>query len=145
MDLRSLPDEVAGRYGVGPLPPPVRLTGGYANDVYRLGDVVVRLAPDTATEATLAYEHGLVTALAASVPEVKAPLRALDGSTFWATGGRLLSLWPWIPGRHGERRSRTLRLSGTTTSSLSARASSSRPTAPPAAPCRARRSGCSCR
>jgi Ser/Thr protein kinase RdoA (MazF antagonist) len=92
------------------LPPAERLTGGYANAVYRLGDVVVRVAPEIATGETLAYEHALVSALAASVPEVKAPLRALDGSTFWRSGNRLLSLWPWIPGRRGERRSRKLRL-----------------------------------
>jgi Ser/Thr protein kinase RdoA (MazF antagonist) len=110
VEQRSLADDLAGRYGLGSLPPPERLTGGYGNDVYRLGDVVARVAPETATEETLAYEHGLVTALAASVPEVKAPLRALDGNTFWRRGGRLLSVWPWIPGRRGERRSRTLRL-----------------------------------
>jgi Ser/Thr protein kinase RdoA (MazF antagonist) len=110
VDTRSLAAEVRARYGLGRLPEPERLIGGYANDVYRLGDVVARVAPEAATEETLAYEHRLVTALAERVPEVKAPLRALDGSTFWTSGGRLISLWPWIPGRRGERRSRRLRL-----------------------------------
>lgn len=106
----ALAAEVARRYGFERLPSPERLLGGYGNDVYRLGDVVVRVASETATEETLAYEHELVAALAARVPEVHAPLRAVDGSTFWRSGEHVVSLWPWIPGRRGERRSRRLRV-----------------------------------
>lgn len=98
---------VAERYGLRGLPRPVRLTGGYGNDVFRLGAVVLRVAGPGATRESLAYEHRLVARLAEWVPEVAAPLRALDGGTVLEEDGRLASVWPWIDGRRGGRRSPT--------------------------------------
>lgn len=98
---------VAERYGLRRLPPIVQLTGGYGNDVFRLGQVVVRIAGPRATEAELEYEHRLVERIAARVPEVSAPLHTLDGKTVVAFGRLLGSVWPWIDGRAGARRSAT--------------------------------------
>ncbi|MGI9111372.1 MAG: phosphotransferase enzyme family protein [Gaiellaceae bacterium] len=106
----SLVRLIEHRYGLRGLPAPVSLTGGYTNDPLRMGDVVVRFAPERVTEAELEYEHSLVARLAERVPEVCGPLRDRDGQTWFSHEGRVCSVWPWIPGRRGVRRSRTTRL-----------------------------------
>lgn len=96
---------LAARYTLRSEGSPERLTGGYANDVVRFGEVVVRTSPPGTSEVELAYEHGLIQRLADRVPEVNAPLVGDDGSTFISLDGRLVSVFPFVPGRRGDRRS----------------------------------------
>lgn len=101
----DLGQELSRRYGLEATTPPVPLEGGYANEVHRLGEVVLRLAPAGSTNAELAYEHELVAQLAAAVPEIHAPLAALDGGTYFRLGDRLAAVYPFVPGCHADRRS----------------------------------------
>ena len=90
-----LPDVIA-RWELGPLPEPVPLTGGYHNDVFRLGDAVARV--ERREPASVAWEHELLAWLAAEVPEVIAPLAAPDGSTLAVVDDRVISLFPFVDG-----------------------------------------------
>lgn len=94
--LLPLPDGIAERWGLPPLPPAEPLEGGYKNTLFRCGDVVVRL--ERAGAESVAWEHELLAFLAHDVPEVVAPLTARDGSTFSATDGVVVSVLPFIPG-----------------------------------------------
>jgi Ser/Thr protein kinase RdoA (MazF antagonist) len=90
-----LPDGIA-QWELGPLPEPVPLTGGYHNEVFRLGDVVVRV--EAREPASVAWEHELLAWLAPEVPEVVAPLPMRDGSTFAVVEGRVVSVLPFVDG-----------------------------------------------
>lgn len=103
--LFDVAQELLRRYGVAGTGPPVRLHGGYANEVLRFDEVVLRLAPAGTAEEELAYEHRLVARLAAAVAEVHAPIAASDGCTFFALGERLAAVYPFVPGHHADRRS----------------------------------------
>jgi Ser/Thr protein kinase RdoA (MazF antagonist) len=95
----TLPDGIAAHWGLPPLVDPLPLVGGYHNLVLRTGDVVLRVElrkPDS-----VAWEHELLTWLAVEVPEVVAPIPALDGSTFLVAGRHVVSVLPFVAGHHG--------------------------------------------
>jgi Ser/Thr protein kinase RdoA (MazF antagonist) len=85
------------------LPPPVeRLVGDGGADLYRVGEVVVRI--QRASPESVRWEHTLLGFLAEELEEVVTPLTALDGSTFYVDDGRVVSVFPFVAGE--ELRSR---------------------------------------
>ncbi|MDP8911579.1 MAG: phosphotransferase [Actinomycetota bacterium] len=102
---------LASRYGVAPIESARRLEGGYLNDLYRVDAgsavLVVRVERRQANAHSVAWEHALLAFLAPRLPEVVAPIPALDGSTFFVHAGRAVSLLPFVEGRpagRGDRR-----------------------------------------
>lgn len=100
-------------YGIQGLEPGERLTGGYANDIFRLEapsePLVLRLQDPPLQLARLRWEHAVVARLAERLEEVPAPLTALDGATFFVHDGYAVWLLPFVdgaPGRDGDRRER---------------------------------------
>jgi Ser/Thr protein kinase RdoA (MazF antagonist) len=95
--------EVGERYGFGSPVNAQRLGGGYANDVFRLdGDgprTVLHLKHPPADADSLDWEHRLLAQLNAHLPEVLAPLPALDGSTWFWFQDRPVWLTIWVAGR----------------------------------------------
>jgi Ser/Thr protein kinase RdoA (MazF antagonist) len=100
-------EAVAARYrlafsgSVGPL------EGGHENDLFLVWDgsrrYVIRVEAGQAEPSGLAWEHAFVSALAAKMPEVVAPLPAEDGSTFFLHRGRAVSLLPFVDARPADR------------------------------------------
>lgn len=84
-----------------------RLEGGDVNDLYRV-DVggrgyVLRVGEPLTTAAMVRWEHELVLRVSPVVPEVLAPLRRPDGSTFVEVDGRIASMTVFVEGRRGDR------------------------------------------
>jgi Ser/Thr protein kinase RdoA (MazF antagonist) len=83
----GLLEAVERRYDGGPFTVTAMLEGGWANDVFVLeggaGAVVLRIKYPPSDPASIGWEHALVGRLARELPEVVAPLRARDGSTFF--------------------------------------------------------------
>ena len=73
-----------------------RLVGDGGAELSRAGDVVVRL--ERAAPESVRWQHALVRFLAEELEEVVGPLPALDGSTFYVDDGRVVSVFPFIPG-----------------------------------------------
>ena len=104
--VTTLPADLAGaileRYGFAELVPGHRLSGGYANDIFRIdadgAAYVVRLQRRPVDIAGVAWEHRLLTALAPRVQEVVAPIRSIDGSTFFQVGDDAVALLPYVDG-----------------------------------------------
>jgi hypothetical protein len=87
-EISELISEISERYGIGSPITARRLTGGYANDVFRLdGDgppTVLHLKHPPVGADSLNWEHRLLAQLNKHLPEALAPVQALDGSTwFW--------------------------------------------------------------
>jgi Ser/Thr protein kinase RdoA (MazF antagonist) len=97
---------VSGRYG-GELTFVRALAGGWANDVFLLeapsGPVVLRLKHPPSDVESIAWEHRVVAQLACAVREVVAPVRAVDGSTFFLHAGDAVSLVPFVHGIPADR------------------------------------------
>ena len=91
-----LPDGIAEHWDLAGLQEPVPLGGGYHNLVARVGDLVVRV--EQRDVDSVAWEHELLAWLGEEIPEVVAPVPASDGSTFFATNGRVVSLLPFVDG-----------------------------------------------
>ena len=122
--LTAVPDGLLGelerRYSLGPLGSAERLTGGSANDIFRLrsaaGTVVLRVKYPPVDPASIRWEHELLALLVKWMPEVPAPLAARDGTTFFRHGRFAVSLLPDLPGsparaedpRHAEEVARLL-------------------------------------
>jgi Ser/Thr protein kinase RdoA (MazF antagonist) len=104
--LEELPDllvEVSRRYGLEGPPTVKRLTGGYANDVFRLdyaGDapVVLHIKHPPSSAESMDWEHRQVGAVSSDLPEALAPRPALDGSTWFWCNDRPVWLVPWVDG-----------------------------------------------
>ncbi len=69
--------------------------------VVRSGAYVVRDAKTSVD--SVRWKHDLLGFLAPRVPEVVAPLRAVDGSTFLAVGDRVVSVAPYIAAERAKR------------------------------------------
>lgn len=99
--------EVEARYGASPLIGATQLGGGQWNDVFRVetaeGFYVLRYSHPTAIQRTVAFTHDVMASLAPNVPEIAPPIRALDGSTFFADSSRLVTLFPYIEGARFNR------------------------------------------
>ncbi|MBZ0295536.1 MAG: phosphotransferase [Anaerolineae bacterium] len=80
-----------------------RLTGGYESDVWRVGELVVRIGPAWRTDAELGWIHDLVRHCAATIPEVVAPLDAVDGRTWFRWQDRPVLVLPFVPGEQLNR------------------------------------------
>jgi Ser/Thr protein kinase RdoA (MazF antagonist) len=95
--------EVCRRYGLAGRPSAQRLTGGYANDVFKLdgfGDapVVLHMKYPPSNAESMDWEHRQVRAVNSDVPEILTPLPALDGSTWFWHDDRPVWLVPWAEG-----------------------------------------------
>jgi Ser/Thr protein kinase RdoA (MazF antagonist) len=95
----GVPVDLAERYGLPPFEQAEPLGGGYHNTLLRAGDWVIRI--EARAPESVAWEHGLVGFLAVAIPEVLAPLRALDGSSYLVEGDRVVSLLPFVEGERG--------------------------------------------
>jgi Ser/Thr protein kinase RdoA (MazF antagonist) len=71
------------------------------NVIVRSGAYVIR-DQDTTVES-IQWEHDFLAFLAPRIPEVVAPLRAADGSTFLSVGKRVVSVAPFIAAERAER------------------------------------------
>lgn len=101
--MPDLLEEVGRRYGLNRLTTATRLSGGFANDVYRVDcpggvPVVVHIKHPPSNAESLDWEHRQLHALGVELPEVLAPLKALDGSTWFWHGNRPVWLVPWVEG-----------------------------------------------
>jgi aminoglycoside phosphotransferase (APT) family kinase protein len=94
--LEPLPEGIAERYGLAAPARGERLRGGASGTLFRAGDVAVRL--EHADPESVRWEHELVCFLAEAIDEVVAPMRALDGSTFFVDAGRVVSVFPFVDG-----------------------------------------------
>ena len=74
----------------------VRLTGGYESDVYRVGDVVVRISPEWRKSPDLQWVHDAVRHIHKAVWQAIAPITANDGSTFFRWEDKPISVFPYV-------------------------------------------------
>jgi Ser/Thr protein kinase RdoA (MazF antagonist) len=95
--------ELESRYSLGRIRRAQPLTGGYWNEVLRLdcsrGHFVLRLSHPTTLQAGVAYEHVILQFMNAHIPQVHAPLKTGEGTTYFQHAGRIISLFPLMPGR----------------------------------------------
>jgi Ser/Thr protein kinase RdoA (MazF antagonist) len=120
---------VAERYGVV-VAVLSQLEGGETGETYRGAGIVVRWSSEPLDADDVTWEHDLVTTLAAVVPEVVAPLRARDGSTWFSYDGRPVAVYPFVTGARAERTPEHAALAGAFVARLH-RASSAVATDPP--------------
>lgn len=103
-ELEGWVAQVAARYPYGAISGARRLTGGEWKEILRLdaeaGPLVLSILHPTATAASVAWEHALLTFLRRELPEIPAPLAAHDGSTWFAHAGRLAAVVPLMPGAY---------------------------------------------
>ena len=99
----GLLDLVGERYDGGPFAAVRPLRGGWANDVFLLesarGEVVLRLKHPPSDPRSIAWEHALLRRLEEPIPEVVAPIRARNGTTFFLHGRDAVTLVPFVDGR----------------------------------------------
>jgi Ser/Thr protein kinase RdoA (MazF antagonist) len=100
--ISELISEIGERYGIGSPITARRLAGGYANDVFRLDadgpPTVLHLKYPPVDADSLNWEHRLLAQLNSHLPEVLAPVPALDGSTWFWFHDRPVWLTPWSQG-----------------------------------------------
>jgi Ser/Thr protein kinase RdoA (MazF antagonist) len=98
---------VEERYGIRSLEVRRRLTGGYANDLLLAEaegrQLVIRVVRRPVDLAGLEWEAGVTRALAAEVPEVVAPVPALDGSSAVALGADAVLVLPYVDAMPADR------------------------------------------
>lgn len=75
-----------------------RLHGGEESAAYRVGDVVVRIAPQWRTDGEMRWFAALADHAAAVVPEVIAPLRSVAQDFVVRLSGRPITVWPYAEG-----------------------------------------------
>ncbi len=96
-DLDELLAIIAQRYGLS-LGQARQLDGGDECLVWSVpshqGPLVVRSSPCWRSPERLAWTHRLMLSLQAVLPQVIAPLRALDGSTLFRYNDRSVALFP---------------------------------------------------
>jgi Ser/Thr protein kinase RdoA (MazF antagonist) len=84
------------------------LAGGHANDVFLVdsprGALVLRRKHPPSDPVSIGWEHRLLARLASDLPEIPAPVRALDGSTFLMYAGDAVWLVPAVRGVPADRR-----------------------------------------
>lgn len=93
---------IHAHYDLEPITHVAPLTGGEWKTLWRLdganASYVVSLSHPTTTVASIAYEHRLLHYLHAHLPQVPTPLLAQDGSSYFVDQGRIVSLFPLMPG-----------------------------------------------
>lgn len=106
----DVPCAVAVTYGLHPRAAS-KLPGGYVNESWKVeceeGDFVVRRYGRLhVTRRALLVEHAIMKHAAQRLEEVRAPLRAPNGSTLHARDGRFVGVQPYISGETGARDAR---------------------------------------
>src|SRR3954453_24078896 len=106
-------DALRAAYGFAEIGVGERLTGGYANALFKVDadgrELVLRLKAPPIDVADIAWEHRLTCALTARLPSVPAPLVTCDGETWLQWGEGVAWLLPLIaaapadPGREHDR------------------------------------------
>lgn len=90
------------RYGLEPIIQGSPLSGGEWKTLWRLTGTqqsyVVSVSHPTASLESIAYEHRLLRYLHPALPQVPMPLLATDGSSYFLDEGRIVSLFPLMPG-----------------------------------------------
>jgi Ser/Thr protein kinase RdoA (MazF antagonist) len=94
------PADIAAHWGLR-LAAPLEPIPAATNVVLRSGPYVVR--SERRSVKSVLWEHDLLGFLAADVPEVVAPIPARDGTTFLARGRSVVSVFPYVEGRHMSR------------------------------------------
>lgn len=98
---------IQSRYHLEPIQKISRLTGGEWKTLWRLDGAqsayVASLSHPTTTVDSLVYEHQLLDYLQAQLPQIPAPLLAQDGSSYFVEAGRIVSLFPLMPGNMADR------------------------------------------
>jgi Ser/Thr protein kinase RdoA (MazF antagonist) len=100
------PADIAAHWGIA-LEDNLEPIPALTNVVLRSDGYVVRC--ERRDVESVAWEHDLLLFLAADVPEIAAPLRALDGTTFVARARQIVSVLPYIEGEHLRRSDETAR------------------------------------
>ncbi len=77
---------------------PIRLTGGYECDVWRIGEIVIRICPAWRSEAEIRWIYDYVSRCAVSVSEVIAPIQTYSGKMFVVYNERIVLVFPFIEG-----------------------------------------------
>lgn len=99
--------EIAQRYQRQAAEAPTPLTGGEESAVWRLATdcepIVVRISPAWRTVAELQWVHDLTRFTARVIPEVVAPLSAVDGSTIFLHAGQPVAVFPFVEGKMLDR------------------------------------------
>lgn len=102
MNDSPLLKSIQSRYGIEAPTHSAPLTGGEWKTLWRLDGAqcayVVSISHPTAIEAGIIYEHRLLRYLHPQLPPIPAPLLARDGSTYFIDQGRIISLFPLMPG-----------------------------------------------
>lgn len=108
-----LVEHIRTRYALEPITEITRLAGGEWKTLWRLTGArhayVVSISHPTTDLKSIAYEHRLLRYLHAALPQIPAPLLATDGSSYFLAAGRIVSLYPFLPGEMAD--SNTVRLS----------------------------------
>ena len=89
------------------------LAGGEWNHVLRVetgrGPFVLRVSHPATLPESVAYEHALMRFMHRRLPQVPDPVPARDGSTYFVDEGRVVCLFPWMPGEIADRESAAIR------------------------------------
>lgn len=103
----TLLDTLHKRYSLGVIERVQQLAGGEWKTLFRLDgsqpSVVVSICHRSATTESVQYEHRFVEYLSASLPQVPVPLRSNDGRSFFVHDGRIVVLYPLMPGTMSDR------------------------------------------
>jgi Ser/Thr protein kinase RdoA (MazF antagonist) len=95
------------RYALGKIYQSHRLEGGEWKTLLRIdcdrGAFVVSVSHPSAVREGVAYEHAFLRYLNARLPQIAAPLVAQDESTYFFADGRIVTLFPFIPGVIADR------------------------------------------
>ncbi len=114
----ALRSALEARYDLGAIRGAARLEGGERNLVLRLeydaGLAVARISPPAPSAAGVAYEHALLRHMGARFPQVPAPLVGRDGASFFRHDGRVITLFPFMPGRIADRENAAVRAAAAT-------------------------------
>lgn len=94
----DLKQELTRRFGESFDATAHQLTGGYEAEVWRVDDIVVRVSPTWRTDAELLWVHELTQHCATALPQVIAPLHALNGETLFRWNDHPITLYPFVDG-----------------------------------------------
>lgn len=101
---------VAVHFGIDvPAGPAVRLHGGEESAAYRVGAHVVRIGPVWRGDGQMEWCHAVAARAASAAPEFLAPVRTRDGRTVARSGGRPVTVWPYVAGTWADDRNRSHR------------------------------------
>lgn len=76
-----------------------RLTGGYECDIWRVGDVVIRLCPSWRSEDEMRWTYAFVAHCAEHLKQVIVPIPTQLGEPFIAFQGRIVLVLPFVDGK----------------------------------------------